>query len=82
MIDGEPSLEKHWGSYWFLLLRPTIQPRSSSLSYAINHLPIPPSHLIARISFANTPSIRLFQSLGFAIVKIVEVWGEVEIRFG
>ena len=62
--------------------RPMVQLKRSSLSYAITHLPIPPSHLIARIGSVNNPSIRLFHSLGFATVKTVEVWDEVEIRFG
>jgi hypothetical protein len=54
----------------------------SSLSYAITHLPIKPQNLIARIGRANTPSIRLFESLGFGVAKVVEVWAEVEMRWG
>lgn len=35
--------------------------------------------MIAKIGTANTPSIRLFESLGFSIVKVVEVFQEVEL---
>ncbi|KAJ7073871.1 GNAT domain-containing protein [Mycena amicta] len=45
-------------------------------------LPIPPSALLVRISESNTPSIRLFESLGFQVTKRVEVFGEVEMRWG
>ncbi|GFZ44798.1 hypothetical protein JCM24511_02524 [Saitozyma sp. JCM 24511] len=31
---------------------------------------------------SNTASIALFESLGFGIVKVVEVWDEVEMRWG
>lgn len=53
-----------------------------SLSYATSTLPLPPSHLIARISRSNTASIALFKKLGFGVVKVVEVWDEVEMRWG
>lgn len=55
---------------------------SNSLSYAITHLPLSPTQLIARIGCANAPSIRLFEKLGFGVVKVVEVWNEVEMRWG
>jgi hypothetical protein len=55
---------------------------SYSLSYAVQTLPISPSHLIARISTSNQPSIHLFQKLGFGITKTVEVFSEVELRWG
>ncbi len=55
---------------------------SPSLSFAVEKLPITPSHLIARIRTTNTPSICLFSSLGFGIVKLVPVFHEVELRFG
>ncbi|KAJ7595379.1 GNAT domain-containing protein [Mycena floridula] len=47
------------------------------------HLPNPisPKHLITRISTTNIPSIKLFEKLGFVIVKTVEVFGEVEMRW-
>ncbi|KAJ7230012.1 hypothetical protein GGX14DRAFT_344218, partial [Mycena pura] len=46
-------------------------------------LPIPPAFPLARISAeSNTPSIRLFETLGFRITKRVEVFGEVGMRRG
>ncbi|KAJ4469242.1 GNAT domain-containing protein [Lentinula aciculospora] len=42
---------------------------------------IPPSSLITRISDKNTPSIKLFETLGFCITKHVEVFEEVEMRW-
>jgi RimJ/RimL family protein N-acetyltransferase len=36
---------------------------------------------MAKIGSANTPSIRLFESLGFSIVKVIEVFEEVELRW-
>ncbi|KAG5643429.1 hypothetical protein DXG03_000937 [Asterophora parasitica] len=45
-------------------------------------LGIPPSSLVARISDSNAPSIRLFESLGFRITRRVEVFQEVELRWG
>lgn len=53
----------------------------SSLSYAIQTLNLDPHNLIAKIGSTNTPSIRLFEKLGFSIVKRVEVWDEVELRW-
>jgi hypothetical protein len=53
----------------------------SSLSYAITTLSISPHNLMAKIGSANTPSIRLFESLGFKVVKHVTVWDEVELRW-
>ncbi|KAG5717860.1 hypothetical protein E4T56_gene1427 [Termitomyces sp. T112] len=44
-------------------------------------LGIPPSSLVARISDTNTPSIRLFELLGFRITRRVAVFNEVELRF-
>lgn len=44
-------------------------------------LPIPRSALVARISESNYPSIKLFEQLGFKVVKRVEVFGEVEMRY-
>jgi len=41
-----------------------------------------PSQFIARIGRSNTPSIKLFESLGFGITKVVEVFDEVEMRWG
>ena len=52
-----------------------------SLSYAIQTLGLDPHNLVAKIGSANTPSIRLFEKLGFSIVKRVEVWDEVELRW-
>ncbi|KAI5900397.1 uncharacterized protein SCHCODRAFT_014064 [Schizophyllum commune H4-8] len=45
-------------------------------------LPIPPTSLLCRISSTNTPSIRLFERLGFVVVREVAVWKEVEMRYG
>lgn len=44
-------------------------------------LRISPSCLLTRISDTNTPSIRLFEKLGFTITKRVEVFREVEMRY-
>ncbi|KAL4262030.1 acetyltransferase family protein [Pleurotus pulmonarius] len=44
-------------------------------------LPVPPRSLVTRISESNTPSIKLFEKLGFAITKRVEVFREVEMRY-
>lgn len=52
-----------------------------SLTYAIITLGVKPHNLIAKIGSANTPSIRLFEKLGFKVVKRVEVWDEVELRW-
>jgi L-amino acid N-acyltransferase YncA len=54
---------------------------STSISYAISELGLKPHNLVAKIGSANTPSIRLFEHLGFKIVKRVEVWDEVELRW-
>ena len=43
-------------------------------------LPIHPSRLVVRISQSNQPSIKLFMQLGFVVVKVVEVFDEVEMR--
>ena len=59
--------------YWILT--------DDSLSYAISTIGVKPHNLMAKIGSANTPSIRLFESLGFSIVKVVEVWDEVELRW-
>ncbi|KAE9395725.1 hypothetical protein BT96DRAFT_922656 [Gymnopus androsaceus JB14] len=42
---------------------------------------IPPSSLITRISDTNTPSIKLFEKLGFRITKHIQVFEEVEMRW-
>lgn len=44
-------------------------------------LPIPHSSLVARISESNIPSIKLFERVGFRVVKRVEVFKEVEMRW-
>lgn len=44
-------------------------------------LKIPPIYLVTRISDNNTPSIRLFEKLGFMVTKRVEVFREVEMRY-
>ena len=62
---------------------------SSTTTHAIHHqqnfdnspLRIPPSCLVTRISDTNTPSIRLFEKLGFTVTKRVEVFREVEMRY-
>ncbi|KAK6904969.1 hypothetical protein I203_105788 [Kwoniella mangroviensis CBS 8507] len=59
-----------------------IEALSLFLSYLTITLPFNPSHLIARIGSSNKPSIRLFQTLGFGIIKHVKVFDEVELNFG
>ena len=44
-------------------------------------LPIPPGSLRARIKQDNRASLALFSSLGFVAVRVVEVFGEVEMRW-
>ncbi|CDU23739.1 related to N-acetyltransferase [Sporisorium scitamineum] len=44
-------------------------------------LPIPLEWLICKISLKNTPSINLFESLGFTRQSVSEVWQEVEMRY-
>ena len=44
-------------------------------------LPIPPRSLRARIKQNNHASLALFSSLGFVAVRLVEVFGEVEMRW-
>ncbi|KAF8906345.1 acyl-CoA N-acyltransferase [Mucidula mucida] len=43
-------------------------------------LRIPVPSLVVRVGDTNTPSIRLFEKLGFTIVKHVKVFEEVEMR--
>jgi len=45
------------------------------------HLPVNPTSLIVRVGALNTPSIALFQKLGFGVSKHVEVFNEVEMKF-
>ncbi|WVQ64578.1 uncharacterized protein L199_002745 [Kwoniella botswanensis] len=59
-----------------------IEALSLFLSYLTITLPFDPSLLIARIGSSNKPSIRLFQKLGFGIIKHVKVFDEVELNFG
>ena len=51
---------------------------ADSLSYASTFVE---RQFIAKIGRDNTPSIKLFESLGFEIAKVVEVFNEVELRF-
>ncbi|KZT18321.1 hypothetical protein NEOLEDRAFT_1143557 [Neolentinus lepideus HHB14362 ss-1] len=44
-------------------------------------LSVPRPALVARIAESNTPSISLFEALGFRVVKTVEVFREVEMRW-
>jgi hypothetical protein len=53
----------------------------NSLSYAISTVGVKPHNLLAKIGSANTPSIRLFESLGFSTVKVIEVFQESELRW-
>ncbi|KAF8174400.1 N-acetyltransferase 9-like protein [Pholiota molesta] len=50
-------------------------------SFAASPLQIPPTSLVTKISDTNTPSIQLFEKLGFAVTKRVEVFQEVEMRY-
>ncbi|WWD06069.1 hypothetical protein V865_004154 [Kwoniella europaea PYCC6329] len=59
-----------------------IEALSLFLSYLTITLPFDPSQLIARIGSPNKPSIRLFQKLGFGIIKHVKVFDEVELNYG
>ena len=43
-------------------------------------LPLPKDRFVVRIVDSNEPSIRLFEKLGFAITKKIEVFEEVEMR--
>ncbi|KAJ8689575.1 hypothetical protein PTI98_012466 [Pleurotus ostreatus] len=57
------------------------EPQDTSHRLSESPLPIPPRSLVTRISESNTPSIKLFQKLGFVITKRVEVFREVEMRY-
>ncbi|KGB79856.2 hypothetical protein CNBG_5694 [Cryptococcus deuterogattii R265] len=59
-----------------------IEALSLFLSYLTTALPLPPTHLIAKIGASNRPSIHLFRKLGFGIVKHVQVFDEIELRWG
>ncbi|WVQ85178.1 hypothetical protein IAT38_007343 [Cryptococcus sp. DSM 104549] len=59
-----------------------VEALSLFLRYLTATLPLPPSHLIARIGASNLPSIHLFKKLGFGVVKHVKVFDEVELRWG
>ncbi|KAH7884607.1 GNAT domain-containing protein [Phlebopus sp. FC_14] len=56
-------------------------PLPSSILPPPNPLPISPERLVVRISEENQPSISLFQQLGFVVVRVVQVFHEVEMRF-
>lgn len=55
------------------------------LPYATSAPPIGlgalPTSLVARIGLDNAPSIALFSRLGFVKTKVVEVFGEMEMRY-
>lgn len=53
---------------------------SAFLHYAIMHV-LPCPMLVTRISATNTPSIRLFEKLGFERIKEPNFFGEIEMRF-
>ncbi|CAK5265113.1 unnamed protein product [Mycena citricolor] len=53
----------------------------SDLEASSSPLPISPASLLVRISESNTPSIRLFEKLGFRVTKRVAVFEEVEMRW-
>lgn len=64
-------------------LKTTGQYSLYSLTYVVNSpLNIRPSQFIARIGANNVASLRLFDKLGFGQVKLVEVWNEIELRWG
>ncbi|KAF9554047.1 hypothetical protein CPC08DRAFT_767056 [Agrocybe pediades] len=86
IMIAEPSFRRKGLAYDALQLMlgyATGQPRLFKLSSSIpdSKLGIPPQSLITRISESNTPSIRLFEKLGFTITKRVEVFQEIEMRF-
>jgi hypothetical protein len=43
---------------------------------------VPQERLVVRIGEKNEASVRLFEKLGFRITRYVEVFGEVEMRYG
>lgn len=57
-------------------------PLSQSVPPPPKPLPIPPQSLVARVAQDNRPSISLFEKLQFSVVRVVHVFGEVEMRFG
>lgn len=50
------------------------------IRYAMQKLHLGPEDFLVRIGMDNASSIRMFQRLGFEIVKTVEVFREVELR--
>ncbi|EIW67798.1 hypothetical protein TREMEDRAFT_18845, partial [Tremella mesenterica DSM 1558] len=53
---------------------------AGNLSYITTRLNIRPIQLIARIGNTNQASIRLFQTLGFDIERVVDVFDQVDLR--
>ncbi|KAF9496984.1 hypothetical protein BDN71DRAFT_654638 [Pleurotus eryngii] len=62
---------------------PLLEPKTQDTSHRLSESPLPvsPRSLVTRISESNTPSIKLFQKLGFVITRRVEVFREVEMRY-
>jgi RimJ/RimL family protein N-acetyltransferase len=50
-------------------------------SQQLTFLPLPRKALVVRIGIDNAPSIALFEKLGFAITRRIEIFQEVEMRF-
>lgn len=64
-----------------LLLLYACQPRPAE-ALPSNKLPVSPASLVVRIGASNAPSIALFTRLGFGVSKRVDVFDEIEMRFG
>jgi len=65
----------------FVTSPPTMSISPEHMSSYPPQLPIPRSSLVVRISESNLSSIKLFERVGFKVVKRVEVFGEVEMRW-
>ncbi|WWC67128.1 uncharacterized protein I206_101035 [Kwoniella pini CBS 10737] len=52
------------------------------LKYLIQNLSFKPLNLVVKIGLKNIPSIKLFQSLGFGIIKFIKVFNEIELNYG
>ncbi|CBQ67529.1 related to N-acetyltransferase [Sporisorium reilianum SRZ2] len=72
-VTAQPTPTGNATSNASLAARPTDAPHCT--------LPIPPEWLTCKISLTNTPSINLFESLGFTRQSVSEVWQEVEMRY-
>lgn len=65
----------------FATSSPSLPISSEPVKTYPTQLPVPRSSLVVRISESNIPSIKLFERVGFRVVKRVEVFNEVEMRW-